>query len=55
MKPLDVSGNFEIFSPMKSAHAVGEVITEGDVLLIRIGRQNAASEIEQYLREKFEK
>lgn len=55
MKPNDVSGNFEIFSPMKSAYAVGEVITEGDVLLIRIGRQNAALEIEQYLREKFEK
>ena len=55
MKDSDVSGNFEIFSPMKSAYAVGETIAEGDVLLIRIGRQNAASEIEAYLREKFEK
>ena len=55
MKDKDVSGNFEIFSPMKSAVAVGDELRSGDVLLIRIGRQNAITEIVDYLHERFGK
>lgn len=51
----DVSGNLELFSPLKSAEAVANILKEGDVLLIRMGRQNAAAEIVQYLRARFEK
>lgn len=51
----DVSGNLELFSPLKSAEAVAGILKEGDVLLIRMGRQNAAAEIVQYLRTRFEK
>ena len=51
----DVSGNLELFSPLKSAEAVAAVLKEGDVLLIRMGRQTAAAEIVQYLRARFEK
>ncbi|MBQ4598876.1 MAG: hypothetical protein IJB19_03095 [Clostridia bacterium] len=51
----DVSGNLELFSPLKSAEAVAGILKEGDVLLIRMGRQNAAAEIVQYLRARFEK
>ena len=55
MRTEDVSGNLELFSPLKSAEAVADVLQEGDVLLIRMGRQNAATEILQYLRARFEK
>ncbi len=55
MRDSDVSGNFEIFSPLKSAAAVADELRAGDVLLIRIGRQNAMAEIVQYLRDRFEK
>lgn len=55
MNEKDVFGNLELFSPIKSAKAVEEVLSPGDILLIRIGRQNAAQEIEQYLRQSFEK
>ncbi len=55
MRDADVSGNFEIFSPQKSAAALADELREGDVLLIRIGRQNAVAEILRYLRERFEK
>lgn len=55
MSARDVSGNLELFSPLKSAGAVADILQEGDVLLIRMGRQNAAAEIVQYLRARFEK
>ena len=55
MRDADVSGNLELFSPLKSAQAVAAILREGDVLLIRMGRQNAAAEIVQYLRTRFEK
>lgn len=55
MRENDVSGNLELFSPLKSAEAVANILREGDVLLIRMGRQNAAAEIVQYLRARFEK
>lgn len=55
MKESDVSGNFELFSPLKSAEAVANVLREGDVLLVRMGRQNAMAEILQYLRDRFGK
>lgn len=54
MRDADISGNLELFSPLKSAEAVANTLREGDVLLIRMGRQNAAAEIVQYLREKLE-
>ncbi len=55
MREDNISGNLELFSPLKSADAVASVLKDGDVLLIRMGRQNAVSEIEQYLRSRFEK
>jgi len=55
MRDADISGNLEVFSPLKSAEAVAGTLREGDVLLIRIGRQNAATEIIQYLRTQLEK
>ena len=55
MRAEDVSGNLELFSPLKSAEAVANVLKEGDVLLIRMGRQNAAAEIVQYMRDRFGK
>lgn len=55
MREADVSGNLELFSPLKSAEAVASVLEKGDVLLIRMGRQAAAAEIAQYLRDRFEK
>lgn len=55
MKEKDVSGNLELFSPLKSAEAIANELCAGDVLLIRISRKNAAAEIEQYLRERLEK
>lgn len=55
MRAADVSGNLELFSPQKSAEAVANILQEGDVLLIRVGRQNAAAEIVQYLHARFEK
>lgn len=55
MRERDVSGNLELFSPLKSAEAIADILKEGDVLLIRMGRQNAAAEIVQYLRAKLEK
>ena len=55
MKDSDVSGNFELFSPQKSAEAVASVLREGDVLLVRMGRQNAMAEILKTLHERFEK
>ncbi len=55
MPEKDISGNLELFSPLKSAEAVANILKEGDVLLIRMGRQNAAAEIVQYLRARFEK
>ncbi|MBQ8837157.1 MAG: hypothetical protein IJ002_06590 [Clostridia bacterium] len=51
----DVSGNLELFSPVKSAEALAAELREGDVLLIRLSRKNAAEEIEKYLRTRFEK
>lgn len=55
MKEADVVGNLDIFSPLQSAKAVADSLCVGDVLLIRIGRQNAAAEILQYLRNRLEK
>lgn len=55
MKEKDVFGNFELFSPLKSATALADELREGDVLLIRIGRQNAVEEILNYLFERFGK
>jgi len=55
MKDADVSGNFELFSPLKSAEAVANALREGDILLVRMGRQNAMAEMLQYLRDRFEK
>ena len=51
----DVCGNLEVFSPLKTAEAVAKELRAGDVLLVRIGRQNAAAEIIRYLREHLEK
>ena len=51
----DVSGNLEVFSPLKTAEAVAAELRAGDVLLVRIGRQNAAAEIIRYLRQHLEK
>ena len=55
MRDADVSGNLELFSPLKSAEAVAEVLRDGDILLIRIGRQNQVAEIVEYLNKRFEK
>ncbi len=55
MAASDVFGNLELFAPRKSAEAVADILREGDVLLIRIGRQAAATEILQYLRDRLEK
>ena len=55
MREKDVFGNLELFSPLKSAEALANELSEGDILLIRMGRRNAAEEIEQYLRARFEK
>ena len=41
--------------PKKSAEAIADELKSGDILLIRMGRKNAAEEIEQYLRARFEK
>ncbi len=55
MSENDISGNLELFSPCKSAEALAAELREGDILLIRMGRKNAAEEIENYLRARFEK
>ncbi len=55
MKDGDVSGNMDLFSPLKSAEAIASVLRPGDVVFVRIGRKNAAQEIEEYLRQKVEK
>ena len=51
----DVCGNLEIFSPLKTAEAVAKELRAGDVLLVRIGRPNAAAEIIRCLRAHLEK
>ena len=55
MPSENISGNLDLFSPIKSAEAIADELKSGDVLLIRMGRKNAAEEIEQYLRARFEK
>ncbi len=55
MREEDVFGNLDLFSPLKTAETIANVLKDGDVLLIRMGRQNAAEEIIRYLRNKFEK
>ena len=55
MRGIDVSGNLDLFSPLKSAEAVANELRSGDVLLIRVSRKNAAEEIQQYLCQRFEK
>lgn len=55
MPKSDVHGNLEVFSPLKSAVAVANELRVGDVLLIRVSRPNAATEILRYLRERLEK
>lgn len=55
MKDESISGNLEIFSPLKSAEAVAGAIRPGDVVLIKIGRPNAVSAIVNYLKAMFEK
>ena len=55
MSAGDICGNLEVFSPLKTAEAVAKELRAGDVLLVRIGRQNAAAEIIRYLREHLEK
>lgn len=55
MREGDAVGNLELFSPLKSAEAIASVLKEGDVLLIRIGRKNAAIDIEEYLRARLRK
>lgn len=55
MKDENISGNLEIFSPLKSAEAVAGAIRPGDVVLIKIGRPNAVSAIVNYLKAMFEK
>ena len=51
----DVCGNLELFSPLKTAEAVAKQLRAGDILLIRVGRQNAAAEIIRYLKAYLEK
>lgn len=55
MKEENTFGNLDIFSPLRSAEDVASVLRKGDILLIRMGRRNAAETIEQYLRSRFEK
>ena len=55
MPDEDICGNLDLFSPLKSAEALAEEIQCGDVVLIKISRRNAAEEIEQHLRNRFEK
>ncbi len=55
MSEEDISGNLELFSPLKSAEALASEVKSGDILLIRMGRKNAAEEILQYLRTRLEK
>lgn len=54
MPKENVHGNLEIFSPLKSAVAVADALRAGDVVLIRVSRPNAATEILRYLRERFD-
>ncbi len=55
MKNENVFGNLDLFSPQKSAADIAAELKAGDILLIRIGRQNAAEEIERYLCRELEK
>ena len=54
MNENDVFGNLDLFAPLVSAKAVESELKAGDVLLIRMGRKNAAEEIESYLKSRFE-
>ena len=54
MSKTDIFGNMELFAPLKSAEALANALRPGDILLIRMGRQNAAQEITRYLKEQLE-
>lgn len=55
MSDDNICGNLELFSPLKTAEAVARELRTGDILLIRVGRQNAAAEIIGYLKAYLEK
>lgn len=55
MPDADINGNLELFSPLKTAEAVADTLRPGDILLVRVSRQNAAAEMLRYLRERLEK
>ncbi len=55
MSEGDCVGNLDLFSPLRSAESVASKLKIGDVLLVRIGRQNAAQEIVECILERLKK
>lgn len=55
MSDNDCSGNLDLFSPLNSAETVADLLTKGDTLLIRIGRQNAVREIVDFILKRLKK